>query len=89
MKEGLTIYKNGVEARFQDRRIAMTKASNAVYIEFTRINHSKRWRPVRMKRLKGCKVVTAIALSNEAMEYLFNCYYHLKIKNKEDENKTK
>jgi len=83
MKGGLTIYKNGVVARFQDRRIAMTKASNAVHIEFTRIDKSKKWRPVRMKRVKGCKVVTAIALSNEAMEYLFNCYYHLMNKNKE------
>jgi len=77
MKECINIYANAVMARFQNRRIIVIKDPKGVVIEFTNIIRGKKWKPVKVKRLKGAKVVTAIRLSNEAVDYLFNCYYHL------------
>ena len=85
MKESITVFNNAVVARFPNRRVAVmeNKTGTGVRIAFTNIIKGKSWKPVKTRRIKGCKVVTEINISYEAMHYLLTCYHQL-IKIKKD-----
>lgn len=73
MKEGIKIYNNAVVGRLKNRRIVMTndKANTGYIIEFTNIIKDRKWRTAINERIRGCKVITAIHLSKEAVEMMY------------------
>jgi len=69
MKEEIKLFADGAEIRFLDTRILMKKYPNGegYMFEFHRIIKGRRWKTARTKRLRKCKVVTAIRLSEKAV----------------------
>jgi len=67
-------YLDGMKFELPNRRVLVVKGETGFYIEFVNIIKGKKWKPVRTKRIKGCKVVTVIHLSDEAVAALAQAY---------------
>lgn len=78
MKDGITLYKDGFKARWKDTRILCRKLDGQYFFEFARISTDKKWRPMRMKRIKGKVVYSAIKLSYTAIDAIIQGVIMLK-----------
>ena len=81
-KPYITKYANCVVARLENRRIIVSKhvtkdGIDAYRIELTNIITDRKWKTCKMKRIRGCKVITGLILSKESIPYLVACIKEL------------
>ena len=71
MKEGITVYADGVIGRIKDKRITIRKLSDEAFVlRMVRINGGKQYKNAWCKRFRKKIVVSEVLISPESLDLI-------------------